>query len=839
MKKIIFITFLIAMFITAAFSEQAYGGENMANYREDIISIELANGNVHRGFLQHSIGGGDKKADRFGVRVYRNGQPETLTGTCFGLFVRSDGATVTINNGTIVGNVAYVELPENCYEVEGVFTLAIKVTTADDTVTLRIVDGNVSRTSTNIAVDPGTVTLSIDDLIAAITEAVDSIPEDYSSLTQTAEKEGSYREFVKVKLNDMTLGKSIQSGVYTDAAYGYENLRAATQAYYTSGNYMKIVPLTGYKVEVDFYNDSKVFVGYEGWITEETIIKPKGKYFRVVAGGDTNISEVYTTIANIYTQSEVYDTNRKAEELNTMYGGTANMPAWIEGKFPHYTRGEIWSNAEYKYSPKVRIVGGAKYVYTGVMNSVCGILFYDEDMNLITGTGTNQNTFTAPENAAYADVGTRYLETEPMLMFYGEKYNIDTEMVEELETPEEEKVLNTALQPNADTGAHVDLDVEEFEEYLVTGYCYVHGTYPIVIFLNGNTLISYDNLVATTGGVTDAKVVIPHGANRMIVNGKPREIVVKKVATNVKEGVEYLSRSMDVLKNFSGKKIVWFGTSIPANGWFGYEHPMAYPQQVGRLIGAEVINEAIGSSCIHCKDPARISESNPYGFKTGFESCSRCLTNTDEEQQWIIDHYDSGVWTEGVPAEMTEWLADKIHSFGYEEKLDKYLTAETFPDLFVFDHGFNDSSDTNNYYQQYGKYNKYTFRGGMNFLIKRILDYNPYANIVIIGNYTTTRDVPQMQEAVAEDWALPICRQWEMLGLTLTEDVTAKGYWYLNNGEYEWIEDGTARTYSMRDRLIPDHVHPHSNPTGAVVKKMALCIAKWMMSNVPGFTYDE
>ena len=182
MKKIIFITFLIAMFITAAFSEQAYGGENMANYREDIVNIELSTGLIHRNFMNKSIGEGDKKADRFGVRAYRNGVPENLSGTVSGLFVRADGVTVTVTDGYVSGNLAYVTLPDTCYAVEGYFTLAIKATTANDVTTLRIVDGMVSRTSTDANVDPGTVLPSIRQLQAEIDGLLATIPSDFSEI---------------------------------------------------------------------------------------------------------------------------------------------------------------------------------------------------------------------------------------------------------------------------------------------------------------------------------------------------------------------------------------------------------------------------------------------------------------------------------------------------------------------------------------------------------------------------------------------------------------------------------------------------------------------------------
>lgn len=170
------------LLFAGAKSEQEGGGEGMANYHEDIINIELENGNIHRSFLHHSIGAGDNNANRFGVRIFRNGVPENINGSCFGLFIRADGETVTINNGTVNGNLAYVTLPQSCYAIEGQFCLTIKVSTEYDTTTLRIIDGTVSKTSTGVIVDPGTLVPSIEDLIEAIENAVESIPLDYSSL---------------------------------------------------------------------------------------------------------------------------------------------------------------------------------------------------------------------------------------------------------------------------------------------------------------------------------------------------------------------------------------------------------------------------------------------------------------------------------------------------------------------------------------------------------------------------------------------------------------------------------------------------------------------------------
>lgn len=160
----------------------------MAIYKENIVDVELTSGNIHRSFLNKTIGSGDALADRFGVRVLRNGAEVSLNGTsCTGYFIRSDGATIPIT-GSINGSVAFVELPQACYALEGQFALAIKLSGNGVAGTMRIVDGVVSRTTTDSAVDPGTIIPSVEALIEAIEEAVASIPSDYSELSTNVEK---------------------------------------------------------------------------------------------------------------------------------------------------------------------------------------------------------------------------------------------------------------------------------------------------------------------------------------------------------------------------------------------------------------------------------------------------------------------------------------------------------------------------------------------------------------------------------------------------------------------------------------------------------------------------
>ena len=132
----------------------------MALYKEDIVDIDLAKDRLHRSFLPHSIGTGDVAANRFGIRVFRNGEEVDLTGcSCYGYFRDPMGNNIALtSHGTIDGNLAYITLPQACYNYDGQFTLAIKLIGGGVTGTMRIVDGVVDNTNTGGAVAPtGTV----------------------------------------------------------------------------------------------------------------------------------------------------------------------------------------------------------------------------------------------------------------------------------------------------------------------------------------------------------------------------------------------------------------------------------------------------------------------------------------------------------------------------------------------------------------------------------------------------------------------------------------------------------------------------------------------------------
>ena len=164
----------------------------MAIYKRDIASINLETGTIHRTFLNHSIGLKDQKADHFGIRVFRDGEPVDLTGVSVqGVFMPPQGDPIAITSGNIVsGNEAEVVLPQACYNYDGQFTLSIKLVDATNAVTgtMRIVDGMVDNTHASGTVAPTSavptyqeILSTYDAMVAATAAANGAIAATYSS----------------------------------------------------------------------------------------------------------------------------------------------------------------------------------------------------------------------------------------------------------------------------------------------------------------------------------------------------------------------------------------------------------------------------------------------------------------------------------------------------------------------------------------------------------------------------------------------------------------------------------------------------------------------------------
>ena len=310
------------------------------------------------------------------------------------------------------------------------------------------------------------------------------------------------------------------------------------------------------------------------------------------------------------------------------------------------------------------------------------------------------------------------------------------------------------------------------------------------------------------------------------------EVVSNPFVIDLYNNYTKLKNNITIDYYWQNKKIVWFGTSIPAGGLYGLNNKNSYPNMVGELLGATVYNEAVGSSSLVGKRESLINENNPYGFNTNFEVAARAMCITTEEKQWIIDNYNnSKVFNYNVPSNLSEEDKQFILSCSYQTKLDKYLTKETFPHLFVFDHGHNDlitteSQEIETTYKPNSN-NLYTFRGCMEFLINRILSFDPHAKIVIIGEYENDLypKISEYQNDVATRFNYPIYNQWENYGWT-QHKITTKHKW--ENGYF--VESSEYNTMTILNSWLPDNVHPSSDNSGTASKYIADHLAAWIKS---------
>lgn len=132
-------------------------------------------------YLDGNVFSADNSGNLIGVKVFNNGLPASLSGIVSANIIRADGVTVS-TTGSLSGNKASVILPQSAYIVPGPISVIIKLTENSVVTTLCAVVSNVYMSETDSIVDPGTIIPSIEALIAAIEEAIASVPADYSAL---------------------------------------------------------------------------------------------------------------------------------------------------------------------------------------------------------------------------------------------------------------------------------------------------------------------------------------------------------------------------------------------------------------------------------------------------------------------------------------------------------------------------------------------------------------------------------------------------------------------------------------------------------------------------------
>jgi hypothetical protein len=118
---------------------------------------------LHQAFM-----GGDAEAHQFVVRCFRGRNAVSLIGAGItAYFIRADGVTLPII-GSVENGAAVVTLPAACYVQRGRFSLVVKAAMGDTISAILWVEGAVSRSKTDVVMDPAHTIPDLDDLLAKI-----------------------------------------------------------------------------------------------------------------------------------------------------------------------------------------------------------------------------------------------------------------------------------------------------------------------------------------------------------------------------------------------------------------------------------------------------------------------------------------------------------------------------------------------------------------------------------------------------------------------------------------------------------------------------------------------
>lgn len=148
---------------------------------EKYITVDLLSGTVADAALG-PVFRQDKTANRLGVNLLSGGEPlPYVSGSVKALIMRADGETLSVDgssatyqgpDSTVERTVAYVDLPETAYAVQGPLSVAIRLhAPGGDRTTLAVYRGNVVRTAGDNILDPEQA-LEIRTVDAAYMEAV-------------------------------------------------------------------------------------------------------------------------------------------------------------------------------------------------------------------------------------------------------------------------------------------------------------------------------------------------------------------------------------------------------------------------------------------------------------------------------------------------------------------------------------------------------------------------------------------------------------------------------------------------------------------------------------------
>jgi hypothetical protein len=271
-----------------------------------------------------------------------------------------------------------------------------------------------------------------------------------------------------------------------------------------------------------------------------------------------------------------------------------------------------------------------------------------------------------------------------------------------------------------------------------------------------------------------------------------KPVTAGSVASTVKsDSVKSRSDVHTGTGQWSGRKIAWYGTSIPD----GYpkqskQDVWSYANRSVASVGAAIRNFAVPNGVV------RECKSDGSALGGGRDTLS--FVNTAS----AVNYRKSMLSLIGTPEE---------------------------PDLFVFDYGVNDADADNSDFSGFDPLDPYnmgdfqdrisiasrdkkTYIGAQNWIIDQLLKAKPNARIAFVTHFSKDshnktgrwEKLIQVQDALGEYWGFPICKVYSKTG------------WINRDG------NNTVKTYN------PDGIHPASAPTSQSIDILTVILTDFL-----------
>lgn len=470
--------------------------------------------------------------------------------------------------------------------------------------------------------------------------------------------------------------------------------------------------------------------------------------------------------------------------------------AFTEGKCLDQSNGNEVTIENYSYTDYIDVTNIKKLQIHFVPEN--GGCFYDSEKNFIGGFRCETGLVSEPNKIIDVPKRAIYVRVNVNINNRNEKtaYVIDyaksprdvtfpwliTEVKNALVKTGERKgymAYNGTINTSISSGGTISqYDLNGVKEVFVTSTTGLGGANPqwctIWVVNASGTPILMLPVDITTNTLNNYRVVIPDGGTQIWVqNPNPAVMII----SNLDDAITEINNKIDNIaatrqeNQWTGKKIVWLGTSIPyGQGAAGTgQAPTTYPMQVGKNLGAIMTNVAQPGMAIETTDDFKV--------KT-FGSLS--LTIAELQNQG---------------AATTPFNSFENAMLGKDA------------DLYVFDCEPNNSAwslvDLENFNVQGWKYNdgsafeshRNTYVGAFLFLLDKLWSEKPSAKVVMVSEFISGADLDskyqgtETSRAIAEKLRIPFI------------DVAKKLYYTPLNKSLYLNSDNVHPTQATHDRI--------------------------------------